>query len=129
MNKVIVMGRATKDPDITSSTSGSTFARMSIAVDRRFKRDGEPEADFFNCTAFSKTAEFIEKYIKKGTKVVISGRLENNDYTNKDGVKVKDIRIIIEEIEFAESKKETNNTDSRDVTELNRIDPMDLPFS
>lgn len=129
MNKVIVMGRATKDPDITSSTSGSTFARMSIAVDRRFKRDGEPEADFFNCTAFSKTAEFIEKYIKKGTKVVISGRLENNDYTNKDGVKVKDIRIIIEEIEFAESKKETNNTDSRDVTELNHIDPMDLPFS
>lgn len=129
MNKVIVMGRATKDPDITSSTSGSTFARMSIAVDRRFKRDGEPEADFFNCTAFSKTAEFIEKYIKKGTKVVISGRLENNDYTNKDGVKVKDIRIIIEEIEFAESKKETNNTDSRDVTEPNHIDPMDLPFS
>lgn len=129
MNKIVIMGRATKDPDITSSTSGTTFARMSVAVDRRFKREGEPEADFFNCSAFSKTAEFIERYIKKGTKVVISGRLENNDYTNKDGVKVKGTRIIIEEIEFAESKKESNNTDSKDVTEFNHIDPEQLPFS
>lgn len=129
MNKIIITGRATKDPDISSSASGTTFARMSVAVDRRFKRDGEPDADFFNCSAFGKIAEFIEKYGKKGTKFLISGRLENNDYTNKDGQKVRDNRIIIEEIEFAESKKESNNTDSKDVTEFNHIDPEQLPFS
>lgn len=129
MNKIIIMGRATKDPDISSSASGTTFARMSVAVDRRFKRDGEPDADFFNCTAFGKIAEFIEKYGKKGTKFLISGRLENNDYTNKDGQKVRDNRIIIEEIEFAESKKESNNSDRRDITEFNHIAPLELPFS
>lgn len=128
MNKVIEVGRFTKDPDISSSTSGTTFARFSIAVDRKFKREGEPDADFFNCSAFGKTAEFIEKYMKKGTKVAIAGRLENNDYTNKDGQKVHDIRIMVDEIEFAESKKESNNT-GRDVTEFNHIDPSDLPFS
>jgi single-strand DNA-binding protein len=129
MNKIIIMARATKDPDISSSASGTTFARMSVAVDRRFKRDGEPDADFFNCSAFGKIAEFIEKYGKKGTKFLISGRLENNDYTNKDGQKVRDTRIIIEEIEFAESKKESNNSDKRDVTEFNHINADDLPFS
>jgi len=129
MNKVIELGRLCKDPEVSSSASGTTFARFSIAVDRRFKRDGEPDADFFNCSAFGKIAEFIEKYGKKGTKFLISGRLENNDYTNKDGQKVRDNRIIIEEIEFAESKKESNNTDSRDVTEFNHIDTSELPFS
>lgn len=123
------MARLTKDPEVSSSASGTTFARFSIAVDRRFKRDGEPDADFFNCSAFGKIAEFIEKYGKKGTKFLISGRLENNDYTNKDGQKVRDNRIIIEEIEFAESKKESNNTDSRDVAEFNHIDISELPFS
>ena len=106
MNKVIEIGRLTKDPEITSSTSGTTFARFSIAVDRRFKKEGDPDADFFNCTAFGKTAEFIEKWIKKGTKVAITGRLQNNNYTNKEGQKVYDIRIMVEEIEFAESKKD-----------------------
>lgn len=129
MNKVIEIGRLTRDPDISSSASGTTFARFSIAVDRRFKREGEPDADFFNCSAFGKTAEFIERFIKKGTKVALMGRLENNDYTNKDGQKVHDIRIMVEEIEFAESKKESNNSDSRDVTEFNHIDPNELPFS
>lgn len=129
MNKVIEIGRLTRDPDISSSASGTTFARFSIAVDRRFKREGEPDADFFNCSAFGKTAEFIERFIKKGTKVALMGRLEDNDYTNKDGQKVHDIRIMVEEIEFAESKKESNNSDSRDVTEFNHIDPNELPFS
>ena len=69
MNKVILMGRLTRDPEVSSSTSGTTFARYSIAVDRRFKREGEPDADFFNCTSFGKQAEFVERYLKKGTKV------------------------------------------------------------
>lgn len=104
MNKIILMGRLVRDPEISSSTSGTTFARFSIAVDRRFKREGDPDADFFNCTSFGKQAEFVEKYLKKGTKVVLSGRLENNNYTNKDGQKVYDVRVMVDEIEFAESK-------------------------
>jgi len=109
MNKVILMGRLTRDPEVSSSASGTTFARFSIAVDRRFKREGEPDADFFNCTAFGKTAEFVERYLKKGTKVVTTGRLQNNNYTNKEGQKVYDVRIMVEEIEFAESKNASSD--------------------
>lgn len=129
MNLVILMGRICKDPDITSSQSGTTIARYSIAVDRRFKKEGEPTADFFTCVSFGKQAEFVDRYLKKGTKIVVTGELQNNNYTNKDGQKVRDNRIIIEEIEFAESKKESNNSDSRDVTEFNHINTDDLPFS
>ncbi len=109
MNKVILMGRLTRDPEVSSSASGTTFARFSIAVDRRFKREGEPDADFFNCTAFGKTAEFVERYLKKGTKVVVTGRLQNNNYTNKEGQKVYDVRIMVEELEFAESKNASSD--------------------
>ena len=106
MNKVIMSGRLTKDPEISSSASGTTFARFSIAVNRRFKRDGEPDADFFNCSAFGKTAEFIEKFFKKGSRIEVSGRLENNNYTNKEGQKIYDVRVMVEEAEFGESKKD-----------------------
>ena len=109
MNKVILMGRLTRDPEVSSSTTGTTFARYSIAVDRRFKRDGEPDADFFNCTSCGKQAEFVERYLKKGTKVVVSGRLQNNNYTNKEGQKVYDVRIMVEDIEFAESKNASSD--------------------
>ena len=109
MNKVILMGRLTRDPEVSSSTTGTTFARYSIAVDRRFKREGEPDADFFNCTSFGKQAEFVEKYLHKGTKVVVSGRLQNNNYTNKEGQKVYDVRIMVEDIEFAESKNASSD--------------------
>ena len=135
MNKVIEMGRLTRDPEVSSSASGTTFARFSIAVDRRFKREGEPDADFFNCSAFGKTAEFIEKYLSKGTKVVVCGRLENNNYTNKDGQKVYDVRIMVEEIDFAESKgdkAEKTESKVKDVTDfLNIPDGLveELPFS
>ena len=132
MNKVIEIGRLTRDPEITTSTSGTTFARFSIAVDRRFKKEGEPEADFFNCTAFGKTAEFIEKWIKKGTKVAIVGRLQNNNYTNKEGQKVYDVRIMVEEIEFAESKKDgQQKSENQGGDFLNVPDGLveELPFS
>lgn len=123
MNKVILMGRLTREPEVSSSASGTTFARFSIAVDRRFKKEGEPDADFFNCSAFSKTAEFVERYLKKGTKVVVTGRLQNNNYTNKEGQKVYDVRIMVEEIEFAESKNssESSNSGSADVTDFINI--------
>jgi len=106
MNKAILMGRLTRDPEVRYSQGASqtAVARFSIAVDRRFKREGEPDADFFNCTAFGKQAEFIERYLRKGIKVVLSGRIQNDNYTNKDGQMVYSVRVIVEEIEFAESK-------------------------
>ena len=109
MNKVILMGRLTRDPEVSSSASGTTFARFSIAVDRRFKREGEPDADFFNCTSFGKQAEFVERYLKKGTKIVVTGRIQNDNYTNKEGQKVYSVRIMVEEIEFAESKNASSD--------------------
>lgn len=106
MNKIILCGRLTKDPEVRYSQGATqtAVARVSLAVNRKWKREGEPEADFFNCTAFRKQAEFIEKYLRKGSKVLVSGRVQNDNYTNKDGQKVYSVNIMIEEIEFAESK-------------------------
>ncbi len=107
MNKVFLMGRLTRDPEVrySSGEKQTAVARYSVAVDRRFKRDGDPDADFFNCTAFGKQAEFCEKYLHKGTKVVVEGRLQNDNYTNNAGEKVYSMRVITESIEFAESKR------------------------
>lgn len=134
MNLVILMGRLTRDPEVSSSVSGTTFARYSIAVDRKFKREGEADADFFNCTSFGKQAEFVERYLKKGTKIVVSGEIQNNNYTNKDGQKVYDVRIMVHDVEFAESKNSDSKTEtkSKDVTDfLNIPDGLveELPFS
>ena len=106
MNKVILMGRLTRDPEVRYSQGANqtAVARFSVAVDRRFKREGEPDADFFNCTSFGRQAEFVERYLHKGTKVVLSGRVQNDNYTNKDGQMVYSVRIMVDEIEFAESK-------------------------
>lgn len=103
MNKIIICGRLTKDPEIRQTTS-TTVARYSLAVDRRFKKDGEQSADFFDCTAFGKAAEFAEKYLRKGTKMIVTGRMQQDNYTNKDGLKVYTWNLIVEEQEFAESK-------------------------
>ena len=106
MNKVIMMGRLTRDPEVRYGQGANPMAvaKFSLAVERRFKREGEPEADFFNCTAFGKQAEFIEKYLRQGTKIVVTGRLQNDNYTNKNGEKVYSVQIVVDEIEFAESK-------------------------
>ena len=106
MNTVILMGRLTRDPEIrySSGDSQTAVARFSIAVDRRFRRDGGQDADFFDCNAFGRSAEFVEKYLKKGVKIVLQGRIENNNYTNREGQKVYGTRIVAENIEFAESK-------------------------
>ncbi len=107
MNKVILMGRLTRDPEIRYSQSGDSplaIARYTLAVDRRYKRDGEPTADFINCVAFGRQAEHVEKYYHQGLKVTISGRIQTGSYTNKDGVKVYTTEVVVEEQEFAESK-------------------------
>jgi single-strand DNA-binding protein len=105
MNKVILMGRCTRDPEVRyGGTNNSAVARFSLAVDRRIKREGEQGADFINCVAFGKTAEFLEKYARKGTKFVIEGRIQTGSYTNKDGQKVYTTDVVVENVEFAESK-------------------------
>ena len=112
MNKVIMIGRLTRDPEIRygQGANGIMIGSFSIAVDRKFKREGEPEADFFNCRTFGKQAEFVEKYLKKGIKIVVEGRLQNDNYTNKEGQKVYRTRIIVENLEFAESKAASENS-------------------
>lgn len=128
MNKLILIGRLTKDPEIRMSGS-VTIAKFSLAVDRRFKRDGEPEADFFNCTAFNKTAEFIEKYCKKGMKMALEGRIQNDNY-EKDGVKHYGVTVIVENIEFAESKKGgTSEKKAEETEEFVNVSSDELPFT
>lgn len=132
MNKVIMMCRLTKDPEIVNTTSGTTIARYNIAVDRKFKREGDPDADFFQCTSFGKQAEFVEKYLTKGIKVVITGRVQNNNYTDKNGQKVYGTVILVEEIEFAESKKtgsENKEASSDDFINVPEGLVEELPFS
>ena len=106
MNKVILMGRLTRDPEVRYSQgeNATAVARYSLAVDRRFRREGEPTADFINCVAFGRAAEFAERYLRQGTKIAITGRIQTGSYTNRDGVKVYTTDIVVEEQEFAESK-------------------------
>ena len=106
MNKVILMGRLTRDPEVrySSGENALAIARYTLAVDRRFKRDGEATADFISCVAFGRPAEFAEKYFRQGIRITVSGRIQTGSYTNRDGVKVYTTEVVIEEQEFAESK-------------------------
>ena len=112
MNKVILMGRLTRDPEVRYSQGErpTAVARYTLAVNRTFKRAGEPDADFINCVAFGRTAEFAEKYFRQGIRIVISGRIQTGSYTNRDGVKVYTTDIIVDEQEFAESKASSDQS-------------------
>ena len=114
MNKVILMGRLTRDPEVrySSGDSSMAIARYSLAVDRRGRRNGngdEPTTDFFNCVAFGRRGEFAEKYLKKGLKIEVHGRLEQNTWTTKEGEKRSNVRIMAEDIEFGESKSQSES--------------------
>jgi single-strand DNA-binding protein len=114
MNKTILMGRLTKDPDVRVSQGESsiTIARYTLAVDRRkTKTNAEPGADFVSIVAFGSNGEFAEKYLKKGTKVVVEGRIQTGSYTNKDGLKVYTTDVVVESQEFAESKRGMSEED------------------
>ncbi len=107
MNKVILMGRLTRDPEVRYSQgeSATAVARYTLAVDRRFNRNNEDNsADFIQCVAFGRSGEFAEKYFRKGTKVLVTGRIQTGSYTNRDGVKVYTTDVVVEDQEFAESK-------------------------
>ena len=131
MNKVELMGRLVADPEIryTQNDGSLCIAKYRLAVDRRFKREGEQEADFISCTAFGKAGEFAEKYFHKGTKVVVVGRLQTGSYTNNDGVKVYTTDVVIEEQFFAESKSSNVSSHAKsDDDFMNVPDEDDLPF-
>lgn len=105
MNKVILIGRLTRDPEVSYGSGNLAIARFTLAVDRRFKKEGDEQtADFISCRAFSKTAEFIEKYTHKGTKLVLEGRIQTGSYTNKEGQKVYTTDVIADNVEFGESR-------------------------
>ena len=106
MNKVVLVGRLTRDPEVRYSQgdNATAVARYTLAVDRRFRRDGEPTADFIPCVIFGRSAEFAEKYFHQGLKVVVTGRIQTGSYTNRDGNKVYTTDVVVEDQEFAESK-------------------------
>ena len=106
MNKVILMGRLTRDPEVRYSAGENALAiaRYTLAVDRRFRRDGEATADFISCVVFGRGAEFAEKYFHQGIRIVVSGRIQTGSYTNREGQKVYTTEVVVEEQEFAESK-------------------------
>ena len=131
MNAIHLMGRLTASPEVTSSASGTTIARFTVAVDRRFAKEGQQKTDFFNCSAFGTLAEFVEKYLKKGTKVVLSGEMRL-DTVQKDGKNVTYPKVAVNEIEFAESKKTDSGeakTENDFLTVPDGIDFSELPFS
>ena len=109
MNKVVLVGRLTRDPEVRYSQgdSSTAVARYTVAVDRRFKRDNEPTADFIPCVVFGRSAEFAEKYFRQGMRISVSGRIQTGSYTNKDGVRVYTTDIVVEEQLFAESRAES----------------------
>ena len=119
MNKVILIGRCTRDPEVRYSQgeNATAVARYTLAVDRQFKRDGDQSADFITCIAFGKRGEFAEKYLRKGTKIAVVGRIQTGSYTNKDGNKVYTTDVVVDEHEFVESKaSQQNGGDSAPVS-------------
>ena len=119
MNKVILMGRLTRDPDVkyTAGDNPMAIARYTLAVDRRFKKENEATADFISCVAFSRAAEFAERYFRQGIRIVVSGRIQTGSYTNREGNKVYTTDVVVEEQKFAESKNNTaGNNNAQDNT-------------
>ncbi len=121
MNKVILMGRLTRDPEVRYSAgeNATAIARYTLAVDRKYKQEGQQSADFIQCITFGRSAEFTEKYFRKGMKIAITGRIQTGNYTNKDGNKVYTTDVVVEEQEFAESKNASReDQEARDQAAL-----------
>ena len=131
MNVVVLMGRLTRDPDVryTTGEEARAIARYTLAVDRRFRRDGDQSADFITCVAFGRSAEFAEKYLKKGSKITVNGRIQTGSYTNRDGVKVYTTEVVVDNQEFAESKaaSEASRSAYADAAEM-RSGGQPMPF-
>lgn len=121
MNRVILMGRLTKNPEIkyAAKDNDMAVARYTLAVNRRYKRDGEQEADFISCVTFGKSAEFAQKYLRKGIRIVIGGRISTGSYKDKDGKTIYTTDVIVEEHEFAQNK---DGSGGEDLSETSKTD-------
>lgn len=130
MNNVTLMGRLTKDPEVRTSPNGNSVARYTLAVNRTYKREGEPEADFINIVAFGKAAEVAQKYFRKGQQVAVIGNLQTSTYTDKDGIKRYGFNIIAEKQFFADSKRDSYEKDFTPTAEPvpEQFEEGDLPF-
>ena len=129
MNKVILSGRLTRDPEVRYANSGTTTARFSVACDRRFKSEGQPTADFINCVAFGKTAEFIEKYFTKGSGIELEGRIQTGSYDNQEGKKVYTTDVYVENVEFPKGSSNSNNNAKNDSSKPAADDFVNVPDS
>ena len=138
MNKVIEIGRLVREPEIRYSQGASStcIARYTLAVDRKFKQEGQPNADFINCIAFGKLGEFAEKYLHKGVKIAVTGRIQTGSYKNKDGNTVYTTDVVVEEQEFCESKSQSNSqpqpapiNDNSWMSIPDNLDDSSLPFN
>ena len=138
MNKVILIGRVVRDAEIRYSQGASStcIARYTLAVDRKFKQEGQPTADFINCIAFGKLGEFAEKYLHKGVKIAVTGRIQTGSYKNKDGNTVYTTDVVVEEQEFCESKSQSNSqpqpahsNDNSWMSIPDNLDDSSLPFN
>ena len=129
MNKVIEIGRLVREPEIRYSHGANTtcVARYTLAVDRKFKQEGQPNADFINCIAFGKLGEFAEKYLHKGVKIAVVGRIQTGSYKNKDGNTVYTTDVVVEEQEFCESKSNNQQSQSNDRPQSSPDDFMKIP--
>lgn len=114
MNKVILIGRLTKDPVTSYTQDGKGVTRFTLAVDRRFRKEGNQEADFITCVAFGRQSEFLDKYLKQGIKIAVTGRIQTGSYTNREGKKVYTTDVVAEELEFVESKKQEQSPPPQD---------------
>jgi single-strand DNA-binding protein len=128
MNKVILMGRLVRDPEIRyGQGENSGVAKYTLAVDRRFKREGDASADYINCVVFGKQVDFVDKYLRQGTKMAVTGRIQTGSYTNKDGVKVYTTDVVVEEQEFAESKSSQSKEEPFVMPKQRSDGFMDIP--
>lgn len=133
MNSVQLVGRLVRDPEVryTNGDNQIAVARFTVACNRKYKKDGEQDADFISCIAFGKTSEFIERYFQKGSSIGLNGRIQTGSYTNKDGHKVYTTDVFVESVEFVGSKNETNNDTKKNDDFMNIPESIDeeLPFN
>lgn len=129
MNRVILIGRLTKEPEVRylQGNNSMAIARYTLAVDRKFKKEGEPNADFINCIAFGKNGEFAEKYLHKGIKIAVEGRIQTGSYTNRDGQKVYTTDVVVENHEFCESKNANQSVRPQQQTQTGSDGFMSIP--
>lgn len=133
-NKVILAGRLTRDPELRQTTNGVAVASFSLAVDKPFNKDKEKAADFFDCVAWRGTADFVSRYFEKGKPILVEGRLQNNDFTNKDGEKRRKVEVLVENVSFIGGKDEKPTAakiayiPANDDESFEQVDLDDLPF-